>query len=144
DRADQRLAQQLSLGTHSRVVERARDVEPLERSGGVRQYVVDALAHLVDVTWPDAAEVDGDDAEVGIFLRYATREPDVGGAFGQRGRERAAGLNLPNRGMHALRQRALVGLGIAIAAGARSEQPHLALDEARQMLLDREIDVRGG
>src|SRR6516164_8121235 len=140
----------ISASRNSSVSERilaslsARAVEPLERSCGIGEHVVDTLAYLVDVTRPDATEIDGDDAEVGVFLRYAAHQPDVAGAVVHRGRERAPGLNLRNRGMHALRQRTLVGFGIAIAAGARSEQHHLALDEACQVLLDREIDVRGG
>ena len=46
-----------------------------------------------------------------------------------------------DRRIHALRQPLLVGLGIMIAVGDGTEQHHLALDQARKVLLDREIDV---
>ena len=141
DRADQRLPQQLGLGPHLRIVERARDIEPLERGRRIRQHVVDAVADLLDRPRRHAAEIDGDDAEVRVFLGDATDQPDIAGAVVHRGRERAARANLGDRRMHALRQPLLVRLGIVIAVGDRSEQHHLALDQTRKVLLDREIDV---
>ena len=142
-RADQRLPQQLGLGTHLRIIERARDVEPLERGRGIRQHVVHPMANLLHRPRRNAAEIDGDDAEVGVLLRNATDQPDVAGAVVHGGRKRAAGADLGDRRMHALRQSLLLRLDRAIAVGDRSEQHHLALDQAREMLLDREIDVGG-
>ena len=141
NRADQRLPQQLGLGTHLRIVERARNIEPLERGRGVRQHIVDPVANLLDRPWRHAAEIDRDDAEVGVFLRNATDQPDIAGAIVHGGRKRATGADLGNRRMHALRQSLLLGLDVAIAVGHGAEQHHLALDQARKVLLDREINV---
>ena len=139
DGTDQRLAQQLGLGTHFRIIERAGDVEPLERGRGIRQHVVNALANLIDRVRRNAPEIDGDDAEIRVLLRHAADQPDVAGAVVHDGRERAARLNLRDRITHALRQCAMLGLGVAIGRG--SEQHDLALNEAGQVLFDREIDV---
>ena len=76
-RADQRFAQQLGLRAHLGLVERARDVEPLQRGGGVGQRVVDALAHVGQRLARDVAEIDGDQAEIGRLRRHAANEPDI-------------------------------------------------------------------
>src|SRR5262245_24609282 len=130
-----------SVSEHFCIVERAGDVEALERRSGVRQHVVDPLGDLIDRTRRNAAEVDGKNAEVGVLLRNAANQPDIAGPVVDRGGGHAARLHLRNGGMHALRQRSLLGLGLAIGAGP--EEHHLALDETRQMLLDREVDIRG-
>ena len=140
-RADQRLAQQLGLRAHLGVVERARDVEAFERGGGVRQHVVDPLADLVERLRGHAAEIDGDDAEVGVLLRHAPHQPDVAVAVVHRGRGRAARLHLGDGRVQALRQ--APSLGLAIAAAAGTEQHDIALDEIGEMLLDREVDLGG-
>ena len=50
---------------------------------------------------PHAAEIDGDDAEVGIFLRNATDQPDIAGAIVHGGRKRATGARAEGRLSHA-------------------------------------------
>ena len=143
-RADQRLPQQLGLGAHPGVIERARDVETFERGSGIGQDLVDALAHFLDCVGRNAAEVDGDDAEVGGLLRDAAHQPDVACGVIDSGRQSMAGLNLGNRRMHARRQRIVLGVFAALAPGPRSEQHHVALNEIGKMLLDRAIDIGGG
>ena len=143
NRADQRLAQQLGLGAHLGLVERVRDVEPLERGGGIRQHVVDALAHLRDGTSGHVAEIDGDHAEIGRPLRNTADEPDIAGGVGSSGGERRAASNVRDGGTHRFGHRGVIRLGVAAVAFG-SEQHHLALHETGEMLLDPAVDVCRG
>ena len=139
DRADQRLAQQLSFRTHLGFVQRARDIETLKRRGGVGKHVVDPLADVGGAGLTHLAEIDRDHTEVGRFLRNAADQPGVAAAVADRGRKRRALLDVRDGGADALGQYSVVRLGIVSRAG--SDQHHAALDEIGEMLLDRPVDV---
>ena len=142
DRADQRLAQQLGLGAHLGVVERARDVEPLERGGGIRQqrrrrrWRTSATASAG--TLPRSMAIT---PKSGVLLRDAAHQPDVAGAVVHRGR-RACEPALDLRDRRRARARGTASSsGLGSCRGRRpSEQHDLAPDEIGEVLLDREID----
>jgi hypothetical protein len=130
DGADQRFAKQLGLRTHFRVVEGARDIEPLECRHSVRKRVVDTLAHAGERLARHAAEIDGDAAEIRSFWRDPANEPDVALAVVDRAFKSLILTDTRDLRTQAFRH-AVGGAGVR-----RAEQHHLALHEMGQVILD--------
>ncbi len=129
-RADQRLAQQLALRAHLGFRQRARHIQALQRRHRIGERVVDALAHVGKRLAGDAAEIDGDQAEIGRLRRDPADEPDIAGAVLDGALEPLVMLDPRDGGAHRLRH-VVGGAGVGDA-----EQHHLALHQIGEMLLD--------
>ena len=124
-RTDQRFAQQFGFGAHLCFVERARDVETLERGGGVRQHLVDAAGasrrHHSAGTPPRSMAIT---PKSGVRSRDAAHEPGVAAVVVDRGSENRSALDIGDGGAH-LFGHGRVPFGLAVAC-LRAEQHDLA------------------
>ncbi len=138
DRTDQRFAQQLGLGAHLGVVDGARDVETLERGGGVGQQIVDPLADLGDGVAPARCR----DRSRSRRSRdsSATRGAPARCCRCDR-RPSSRDWSRPARAAISVRTRSGTafssGISSCVAASGGAEQHDLAPDQVGEVILDR-------